>query len=326
MPRGPEKENAMNDVLDRAKLVSMLETMLLIRTYEEKAAAMQAAGQSAGTCTSVGQEASAVGVVSALGKNDLILTNHRSAGHLLARGADPARIYAEVLGKATGYCKGKSGSLHISVKDLGVVLTSTIVGAELSLASGVGLAASMQGRDGVVACFFGDGAACEGSFHESLNLAAMWKLPILYVCENNQWQAYVHRRETMPMDHISTWAASHGMPTATVDGNDVEAVYRAAQTGIAHIKATGQPYFLETYTYRLRGHYEPDDQGYVDKDELAAWRARDPIDRLRLKLKLTDAEMDAVRARVTERVEDAWTQAIAAPYPAFTELTTDVYA
>jgi pyruvate dehydrogenase E1 component alpha subunit len=316
----------MNDVTDRTKLVAMLETMLLIRTYEEKAAAMQAAGQAAGTCTSVGQEASAVGVVSALGQNDQILTNHRSAGHLLARGADPARIYAEVLGKATGYCKGKSGSLHISVKELGVVLTSTIVGAELSLASGVGLAASMQGRDSVVACFFGDGAACEGSFHESLNLATTWKLPILYVCENNQWQAFVHRRETMPMDHVSTWAAGHGMPTAIVDGNDVEAVYRAAQTGIAHIKATGQPYFLETYTYRLRGHYEPDDQGYVDKDELAAWRAKDPIDRLRQKLNLSDGELDALRARVTERIEDAWTEAIAAPYPAFSELTTDVYA
>ena len=316
----------MNDVLDRAKLVSMLETMLLIRTYEEKAAAMQAAGQSAGTCTSVGQEASAVGVVSALGKNDLILTNHRSAGHLLARGADPARIYAEVLGKATGYCKGKSGSLHISVKDLGVVLTSTIVGAELSLASGVGLALSMQERDAVAACFFGDGAACEGAFHESLNLAAMWRLPILYVCENNQWQAFVHRRETMPMDHVSHWAASHGMATTTVDGNDVEAVHRAAQAGVAHIRSSGNPYFLETYTYRQRGHFEPDDQAYVDKDELAAWRARDPIDLLGEKLKLSAAEMQAARERAATLIEDAWSQAVAAPYPAASELTTDVYA
>ncbi len=316
----------MTDVANRSTLASMLETMLLIRTYEEKAAAMQAAGQSAGTCTSVGQEASAVGVVAALGKSDQILTNHRSAGHLLARGADPARLHAEVLGKASGYCKGKSGSLHISVKELGVVLTSTIVGAELSLASGVALAASMQGRDSVVACFFGDGAACEGSFHESLNLAATWKLPILYVCENNQWQAFVHRRETMPMDHVSTWAAAHGMPIATVDGNDVEAVYRAAQTGVAHIRATGHPYFLETYTYRLRGHYEPDDQGYVDKDELAAWRAKDPIDRLRQKLNMSDFELDALRARAAARIEDAWTHAVAAPYPALSELTADVYA
>jgi len=321
-----DQEDNMNTIQEYPTSAALLEAMLLIRAYEEKAAAMQAAGQAAGTCTAVGQEACAVGVVAALGPNDLILTNHRSAGHLLARGADPARLYAEVLGKASGYCKGKSGSLHISVQELGVVLTSTIVGAELSLAAGVGLALSMQERDAVAACFFGDGAACEGSFHESLNLAAVWKLPILYVCENNQWQAFVHRRETMPMDHVSTWAASHGMPTATVDGNDVEAVYRAAQTGIAHIKATGQPYFLETYTYRLRGHYEPDDQGYVDQDELAAWSAKDPIDRLRQKLNLSDGELDTLRARVSERVEDAWTQAVAAPYPPMSELMTDVYA
>ncbi len=316
----------MNEMLDGGSLRAMLETMLLIRAYEEKAVAMQVAGQAAGTCTSVGQEASAVGVVAALGKDDLILTNHRSAGHLLARGADPARIYAEVLGKATGYCKGKSGSLHISVKELGVVLTSTIVGAELSLAAGVGLASSMQERGSLVACFFGDGAACEGSFHESLNLAAMWKLPILYVCENNQWQAFVHRRETMPLDHISTWAASHGMQTATVDGNDVEAVYRAAQAGIAHIKATGQPYFLETYTYRLRGHYEPDDQSYVDKDELAHWRAKDPIARLQGKLGLGAAEIKAINERVAGRIEHAWAQAAAAPYPSHADLAADVYA
>lgn len=307
-------------------LRALLETMMLIRVYEEKAAAMQATGEARGTCTSVGQEASGVGVIAALGKNDLILTNHRSAGHLLARGADPARLYAEVLGKATGYCKGKSGSLHISARELGVVLTSTIVGAELSLASGVGLAINMQQRDSVAACFFGDGAACEGAFHESLNLATLWQLPILYVCENNQWQAYVHRRETMPMDHISHWAASHGLETHTVDGNDVEAVYRAAQAGIAHIRATGQPYFLETYTYRMRGHFEPDDQQYVNKDELANWGTRDPIELLGRRLMLSKSEMQAARARVTAVIEDAWSAASAAPYPAPSELLTDVYA
>ncbi len=309
-----------------ADLPAMLETMFLIRAYEEKIVAMQAAGQAAGTCTSVGQEASAVGVVSALGKEDLILTNHRSAAHLLARGADAARIFAEVLGKATGYCKGKSGSLHISIRELGVVLTSTIVGAELSLVSGVGLALSMQKRNSVATCFFGDGAACEGSFHESLNLAATWKLPILYVCENNQWQAFVHRRATMSVDHISDWAASHGLAAKTVDGNDVEAVHAAANAGIGHIRATGKPYFLETYTYRLRGHYEPDDQAYVDKEELARWKTRDPIALLSTKLKLGDNEMSAIRARVAARIEAAWAEAVAAPYPAPAELTTEVYA
>jgi len=258
--------------------------------------------------------------------DDLILTNHRSAGHLLARGADPARLYAEVLGKATGYCKGKSGSLHISVRELGVVLTSTIVGAELSLATGVALALSMQESDAITTCFFGDGAACEGSFHESLNLAAVWRLPILYVCENNQWQAFVHRRETMPMDRIANWAVGLGVETATVDGNDVEAVHSAAKAGIAHIRATGQPYFLETYTYRVRGHYEPDDQSYVDKDELAAWRTRDPIDQLQAKLQLSASEAQGLRDRVSACIEDAWSQAVGAPYPATSELTKDVYA
>lgn len=309
-----------------ADLHAMLEKMLLIRAYEEKAAAMQAAGKAAGTCTAVGQEASAVGVVAALRPSDLILTNHRSAGHLLARGADPARLYAEVLGKATGYCKGKSGSLHISAKELGVVLTSTIVGAELSLASGVGLALSMQARDAIAACFFGDGAACEGSFHESLNLAAVWKLPVLYVCENNQWQAYVHRRETMPMDHVSQWAAAHGVATMTVDGNDAEAVYHAARAGIAHIRSTGQPYLLETYTYRTRGHVEPDDQSYVNPAELAAWRARDPIELIAARLALSSSELQRAREHAGAVIEDAWTTALAAPYPAASELLTDVYA
>jgi len=320
----------MNETMTGDALRDMLETMQLIRAYETKAAAMHAAGQAAGTCTAVGQEASAVGVVSALGSDDLILTNHRSAGHLLARGADPARLYGEVLGKATGYCKGKSGSLHISAKELGVVLTSTIVGAELSLATGVGLALSMQGGNRVATCFFGDGAACEGAFHESLNLAAVWRLPILYVCENNQWQAFVHRRETMPMEHVADWAAGHGVRTDKVDGNDPEAVHHAARNAIDYIRTTGKPCFLETLTYRLRGHFEPDDQAYVDADELARWQARDPIDGFRSRLAaagmLSNEADREIHHRVGARIEAAWTEAAAAPYPDFAELTTDVYA
>ena len=164
----------------------LLEQMLLVRAYEEAIVAGSAAGKVPGTCTSVGQEAAAVGVVNALSADDLILTNHRSAGHLLARGADPGRLLAEVMGRSSGYCKGRSGSLHISVKELGVVLTSTIVGGELSLAPGVGLGLSMSGSDAIAVVFFGDGAATEGVFHESLNLAAVWNLPVLFVCENNQ--------------------------------------------------------------------------------------------------------------------------------------------
>ena len=316
--------------VDTPTASALLERMLLIRAYEENNCALQAAGNFPGTCTSIGQEAAAVGVVAALGPDDLIITNHRSAGHLLARGADPGRMLAEVMGRSGGYCKGKSGNLHISAKELGVILTSTIVGGELSLAPGAALSLSMQGSSGVVACFFGDGAACEGIFHESLNLAAVWDLPVLYVCENNQWQAFVHRKETMLVDHISSRAAMYGMPGRTVDGNDVEAVYEATREAVRTIQEAKKPFLLETFTYRLRGHYEPDDQAYVDKQELADWAGKDPIARLTAKLvgggAVSQADVDAMRARAQAAVARGLDFATSSPFPDASELTTDVYA
>ena len=316
--------------VEDASVVARLEAMLLIRTFEEKSASLQAAGQSPSMCTSVGQEASAVGVMGALRSEDLILTNHRSAGHLLARGAEPGRIMAEIMGRSTGYCKGKSGSLHISAKELGVVLTSTIVGGELSLATGVGLSVSMSESDAIVACFFGDGAAGEGIFHESLNLAAVWDLPILYVCENNQWQAFVHRKETMKGDYISEWAKPYGVKSRTVDGNDVEAVLEAAKEAVEYIRTERKPFLLETYTYRLRGHMEPDDQFYVDKAELASWKGRDPIRLLEQQLLdrgvVDHDDIIMMREAAQKKVEQAVLFATESPYPSFDELTTDVYA
>lgn len=311
-------------------LPDALERMLLIRAYEERLVALQTAGAAPGTCTSVGQEASAVGVVSALRPDDLILTNHRSAGHLIARGADPGRLLAEVMGKKDGYCGGKSGSLHISVEELGVILTSTIVGGELGMATGVGLSRSMAGGEGIVVCFFGDGAACEGRFHESLNLAAVWKLPILYVCENNEWQAFVHRRETMLIDRIADRAAGYGIEGMSVDGNDVAAVHQAAQRAVDKVRTTRRPFLLETLTYRLRGHYEPDDQAYVDAAELARWRERDPIrtlsDRLVGDGTLTMQSLRDLETRVQQITETATAFAQASPYPDLADLTSDVYA
>lgn len=310
----------------------LYETMLRIRRHEETLASI--AGQAPGTCTAVGQEAAAVGVVGALEPRDRILTNHRSAGHLIARGAEHGRLMAEALGRAEGYCGGKSGSLHVSVRELGVVLTSTIVGGELSLAPGVALAQQMgadgPGRGGLTAVFFGDGAACEGIFHESLNLAVTWKLPLLFVCENNQWQAFVRRDETMPHEHVRPWAAAHGLPAVVVDGNDVEAVRAAAEEAVATIRETGRPYHLELVTYRQRGHYEPDDQAYVDRDELARWKERDPIARLRARiLARGDAgagELAHVEARADATVRAALDFALSSPWPEACELTTHVYA
>jgi len=310
--------------------LQLLERMLLIRAYEQAIVDGSAAGQVPGTCTSVGQEAAAVGVVAALSPDDLILTNHRSAGHLLARGADPGRLLAEVMGRRDGYCGGRSGSLHVSVKSLGVVLTSTIVGAELSMAPGVALSQTMLSRPGITACFFGDGAACEGSFHESLNLAALWNLPVLYVCENNHWQAFVHRREANSRERVADWAASYGIPARTVDGNDVGAVLDAAREAVAQVRESGRPALLEAMTWRARGHLEPDDQAYVDPAERAAWLARDPIDLWRDRL-LREGRLDAARAAaladdVARRIAAARAWADASPFPDVAALLQDVYA
>ncbi|HSW07453.1 thiamine pyrophosphate-dependent dehydrogenase E1 component subunit alpha [Aquabacterium sp.] len=304
---------------------------MLIRAHEERLASL-ATPTSPGTCTAVGQEAAAVGVIRALELRDRILTNHRSAGHLLARGADPGRLMAEVMGRVDGYCKGKSGSLHVSAQELGVVLTSTIVGGELSLAPGVALAQKMgqQQPGGITAVFFGDGAACEGIFHESINLAVTWQLPLLYICENNQWQAFVRRDETMPIEHIADWARGHGIETRTVDGNDVELVHAAAKQAAAAVRATGKPYFLELTTYRQRGHFEPDDQAYVDAVELASWKARDPIALLRGRLLkesvVASGELSHLQQRVDAAIAAALDFAQHSPWPDLRELTTDVYA
>jgi pyruvate dehydrogenase E1 component alpha subunit len=308
-----------------------LETMLLIRAYEQKLVELQRGG-APGTCTSVGQEACAVGVLAALDGRDRIVTNHRSAGHLLARGADPGRLFAEVLGRSDGYCGGRSGSLHISATELGVVLTSTIVGGELSMAPGVALAQSFgHGQPGgIVAVFFGDGAACEGIFHEAANLAAQWRLPLLFVCENNQWQAYVHRRETMAEDAISSWARAHGLGTTKVDGNDVEAVCSSAAQAAARVRAGEGPQFLELVTYRLRGHYEPDDQAYVDAAELESWRKRDPIrmqsERLLAAALIDAAGLRALEERVQARIEAAAAFGQSSPWPSVGALVQHVYA
>ena len=311
--------------------LTRLETMLLIRAYEHQLVELQKNG-APGTCTSVGQEACAVGVVAALESRDRIVTNHRSAGHLIARGAESRRLMAEVLGRVDGYCGGRSGSLHISARELGVVLTSTIVGGELSMAPGVALAHLLgQGEPGgIVAVFFGDGAACEGIFHEALNLAVQWQLPLLFVCENNQWQAFVHRLETMPDDAIANWAKGHGLPVETVDGNDAEAVLEAAAHAIAHIRQGGSPAFLELVTYRQRGHFEPDDQAYVAPAELDYWRARDPIDRQVQRLKaqglIDDHGLAALEQRTRASIATALAFAQKSPWPAPETLTDHVYA
>ncbi len=312
-------------------LLRQFQTLLLIRSCEEQLVELNRQG-APDTCSSIGQEACAVGVIDALEARDRILTNHRSAAHLIARGADPKRLFAEVLGRVDGYCGGHSGTLHIAARELGVVLTSTIVGGELSLAPGVALAQKMgQGDPGAItAVFFGDGAACEGIFHEALNLAAQWQLPLLFVCENNQWQAYVHRLETMADNAITAWAEGHGIVTESIDGNDLEAVHAAATRAVAAIRADSRPRFLELRTYRLRGHSGQDDQAYVDAEELHHWQSRDPLRRLQQRLteagQLDPNTLEAMTREIRSRVEEAVAFAHASPWPDVAALIHPVYA
>lgn len=316
--------------METPNLLAFYRQMLLIRHYEEKLAELYAAGNFPMSCSSHGQEASAVGVVATLSAEDSLLTNHRSASHLLARGADPGRMVAEIMGKATGYCGGKSGSLHISVRELGVLLTSTIVGGELSLAPGVALSRKMLKEPGIVACFFGDGAACEGIFHESLNLAALWQLPLLFVCENNEWQAFVNRREALANDSVAAFGHAYGVPSASVDGNDVQAVHTAAQQAVDSIRRTGRPYLLETRTYRLKGHISFDTQAYVDATELAHWQARDPLLLAASALldsgQATKPQLEALAHETAARIDAAVAFAQQSPFPDAAALTTHVYA
>jgi len=308
--------------------IALLRTMLRIRAYEEQLIAFA----DERICTAVGQEACAAGVVAALEARDRILTNHRSAGHLLARGANPGRMIAEVLGRSGGYCKGKGGPTRISARALGIVLTSSVVGAELSMVTGVALAQKLGHGEygGIVACFFGDGAASAGVFHESLNLASMWELPVLYVCENNQWQGFVSRREALRTEHLSSWALKFDIPAVGADGNDVDDVHAAACEAVAQIRRTGRPYFLELHTYRQRGHVEPDDQTYVEPAELARWRRRDPIEiaseRLIAASAITSDEIAKLRRRAQDEMSAAFALAKTSPWPAPRELTNDAYA
>ncbi|MFG6428798.1 thiamine pyrophosphate-dependent dehydrogenase E1 component subunit alpha [Roseateles sp. LYH14W] len=274
-------------------MTEALDAMLLIRAYEQQLIAARQPGH----CSSLGQEACAVGVVQALGPHDLIVSNHRNAGHLLARGLAPAQLLAEVqAGRA----------LHVTAQSLGVVLTSPSTGAGLGVAPGVALAQKLGAQpEGITAVFFGDGAACQGVFHEAVNLAATWRLPVLFVCENNQWQGDVHRRETMPGEFIADWVQGHGLAVEVVDGNDVQAVHLAATAAVAQIRSNGRPCLLELVTYRQRGHCEPDEPGCACGSEHAHWLRRDPIQREARRLQLGSDDLAHREALARERLGSA---------------------
>jgi pyruvate dehydrogenase E1 component alpha subunit len=280
----------------------MLESMLRIRAYEDTLAPHRL-----DACTSVGQEASAVGVMAALQIHDRVLTHHRSTAHLLARGASPTRLMAEILGHSGGDPSEWSGF----GKELGVVLTSGIGGGELSVVTGVALAQKLGYGlpEGIVAVFFDESAAAEGVFHESLNLASMWDLPVLYVCENNQWGSDQRGRETLRTEYISSWVQKFDMPAIVVDGSDVQAVNTAAAGAIAQIRRTSRPSFMELQTYRPSPHESSDDPRDLDPRQLDQWKQRDPVamisNRMLATGELTAAEFTKLQERASAEMQAA---------------------
>jgi pyruvate dehydrogenase E1 component alpha subunit len=317
--------------LPTERLRAMLATMLLIRAFEEKAEELYGLGRVHGTMhLSIGQEAVAVGVCEALRPDDYILSTHRGHGHCLAKGADVRRMMAEFLGKETGYCRGRGGSMHIADVEGGNLGANGIVGGGLPIATGVGLSIQVRGSGQVCVAFFGDGAANEGAFHESVNLASIWDLPVVFVCENNQYAMSMPVRQSMRVERVSDRACAYGIPGRTVDGMDVLAVFEAASEAVERARAGGGPTLLECVTYRYRGHSKSDRQRYRTREEVARWRAQDPIERLRRLLEeqglVQPGEFDALAAAAREQVEEAVRFAEASPEPDPSTLLEDVYA
>jgi pyruvate dehydrogenase E1 component alpha subunit len=316
---------------DTDRLVEMLRTMLVIRAFEEKADELFALGRIHGTMhLSMGQEAVAVGICAALRADDYILSTHRGHGHCLAKGADVRLMMAEFLGKETGYCRGRGGSMHIADVRGGNLGANGIVAGGLPIATGVGVSIQMRRSGQVCVAFFGDGAANEGAFHESLNLASIWSLPVVFVCENNQYAMSMPAGRAMRVAQVSARAGAYGMPGVTVDGMDVLAVHQAAAAAVQRARSGEGPALVECVAYRYKGHSKSDRQRYRGRDEVEAWRSRDPIVRLQERLvadgALTEAEADRLAAEAVAAVEDALRYAEEQPEPDPATLLEGVYA
>jgi acetoin:2,6-dichlorophenolindophenol oxidoreductase subunit alpha len=317
--------------VSKDKKCEMLRSMLLTRQFEETLTELcTIQGKIPGMmilCT--GQEAVGSGVCAALDPEDVIIPNHRSHSHLLAKGADPKALMAEIYGKTTGCNKGKSGTLHLAVPEVHALCTTTVVGGGLPIAVGVAFAQQYKKEKRDTVCLFGDGAADEGSFHESLNLASLWDLPVIFVCENNVYAGAQRYEEHTKVKNIADRAVAYAMPGEVVDGNDAVAVYRAVLSAREHAVAGNGPTLIECKTYRCRGHGEIDHQHYQPKDEIAAWKERCPIPRLSGEMLfqglLTEEKLHAMQTEVKRIVEEAVWFAEESPYPPPEAALEDVF-
>jgi len=307
--------------------------LLLVRRFEEKVLEMFAYGKLAGTMfhVCIGQEAVAVGACSALDERDYLVSTHRGHGHFIMRGGDLKRMMAELYGKATGYCKGKGGSMHIADFSIGMLGANGVVGGSLPIAAGAALAISMLDQKRVTVAFFGDGASNRGTFHESANLASVWKLPVIFLCENNQYASTTPYKTTTSVEDIADRAHGYSMPGVAVDGNDVFAVYEAAKAAIERARNGGGPSLLEAKTYRVKGHFVGDPELYRSKEEVEEiFKKRDPISRFEKQVLneglLSQKKLDDIKLEAQEVIDNALAFAKASPEPDPSELLSDVYA
>lgn len=314
--------------------VAMYERMLLIRRFEEKAIELFEKGLIRGNVhPCIGQEAVSVGVCANLRRDDYMTSTHRGHGNCLAKGADPRRMMAELLGRATGYCKGKDGSMHIADFAGGNLGANGIVGGGFPIATGAGIGIQNRGTDQVVVCFFGDGAANQGTFHESLNLAALWKLPVLYVCENNQYALSTPLHESVGLPALSERGRAYGISGVRVDGNDVLEVYAKVGEAVLRARAGGGPTLLDCLTYRFFGHFTGDKGHgitYRSKEEMDEWLQRCPIARLRRRLlegsAAAEGRLQEVEARAESTIAAAAQFGLESPWPSPEEALQDVFA
>lgn len=267
----------------------------------------------------LGQEAVAVGVCQALKKEDYIVSTHRGHGHCLAKGADPAKMMAELMGKASGCCRGRGGSMHIADVSTNNLGANGLVAGGMGFGVGAALSSKLQKRDFVAVVFFGEGASGQGMFHESLNMAAAWKLPVVFVCENNQYAVSTHCRHSMPVEHVSQRAAAYAMPGVTIDGNKVLTVYETAAEYIEKARAGEGPALIECQTYRWEGHYHGEPEVYREKEEIEAWKKKCPIvelaNILTQEYSLEEEKLKAIEAEAIQEIEDAVRYAEASPDP-----------
>lgn len=317
--------------IEKGKLKDMYKTMVRIRTFEERVLKEFAAGHIGGFVHLYsGEEAIATGACASLRPDDYITSTHRGHGHVIAKDGKTNLMMAELYGKKTGYNKGKGGSMHIANVDSGMLGADAIVASGIPIAGGAALSAKMRGTDQVTICFFGDGATNTTRFHEGLNLASIWKLPVVYICENNLYAESTPISYAASIPNIADRATAYGIPGKTIDGNDVLAVYEAVVEAVARARRGEGPTFIVCQTYRYHGHFEGDMQTYKTKEEVEEWMKRDPIPRFRKQLVdmevLREKEADEINQEINDEIEKAVKFAEESPFPDPQETLEDVYA